>query len=108
LILTAIVDLAAGRTSLADEVPHLLAVAGWGLIAYLAAVVPPMPEAPAGGLMGRARAWLAGGGEAHHLRASAPASSTLAPSVRALRGSSGASAATGDVPDYRERRARAA
>ena len=41
LVLTAAADLAAGRTSLADEAPHLLAVAGWLLICYLAAMTPP-------------------------------------------------------------------
>jgi hypothetical protein len=41
LVITAIADLAAGRTSLSDEAPHLLAVAGWLIICYLAWVTPP-------------------------------------------------------------------
>jgi predicted anti-sigma-YlaC factor YlaD len=41
LVITAIADLAAGRTSLGDEAPHLLAVAGWLIICYLASVTPP-------------------------------------------------------------------
>jgi predicted anti-sigma-YlaC factor YlaD len=41
LVVTAVVDLAGGRTSVADEAPHLLAVAGWLVILYLASVTPP-------------------------------------------------------------------
>jgi predicted anti-sigma-YlaC factor YlaD len=41
LVVTAVIDLAAGRTSVGDEAPHLLAVAGWLMICYLALVTPP-------------------------------------------------------------------
>jgi predicted anti-sigma-YlaC factor YlaD len=41
LVVTAVIDLAAGRTSVGDEAPHLLAVAGWLMICYLASVTPP-------------------------------------------------------------------
>lgn len=40
LVGTAVVDLAAGRTSPSDELPHLLAVAGWLLLRRLAALTP--------------------------------------------------------------------
>jgi predicted anti-sigma-YlaC factor YlaD len=40
LVGTAIVDLAGGLTSLGDEAPHLLAVAGWLLLRHLAALMP--------------------------------------------------------------------
>ena len=46
LVTTAAVDLAVGRTGLADETPHVLAVAGWLLLRYLAAAAPPMAEDP--------------------------------------------------------------
>ena len=36
LVVTAVVDLMAGRTSLSDEAPHLLVVAGWLLLHRLA------------------------------------------------------------------------
>jgi predicted anti-sigma-YlaC factor YlaD len=45
LVVTAVIDMAAGRTSAADEAPHLLAVAGWLLICYLAARTPPAAAA---------------------------------------------------------------
>src|SRR5437762_3458898 len=41
LVVTAAIDAAGGRTSLADEAPHLLAVAGWLMLRYLASVTPP-------------------------------------------------------------------
>jgi len=41
LVLTAVIDLAGGRTSPWEEAPHLLAVGGWLLIRYLARVTPP-------------------------------------------------------------------
>jgi predicted anti-sigma-YlaC factor YlaD len=44
LVVTAVADLAAGRTSLGDEAPHLVAVAGWLIICYLASVTPPTAE----------------------------------------------------------------
>lgn len=40
LVLTAVIDLIAGRTTLADESPHLLAVAGWLLLSRAAALAP--------------------------------------------------------------------
>jgi hypothetical protein len=46
LVLTAALDLAAGRTDLWDEAPHLLVVAGWLLLRRLAAVAPPTWEQP--------------------------------------------------------------
>jgi predicted anti-sigma-YlaC factor YlaD len=45
LILTAVIDLAAGRTSPGDEAPHLLALAGWLLLRRLSAFTPdPIEE----------------------------------------------------------------
>ncbi len=45
LILTAVIDLALGRTSPGDEAPHLLAVAGWLLLRRLSAFTPaPIEE----------------------------------------------------------------
>jgi len=40
LVVTAVVDLLAGRTSPADETPHLLAVAGWMLLHITARLEP--------------------------------------------------------------------
>jgi predicted anti-sigma-YlaC factor YlaD len=40
LVATAIADLVSGRTGIGDEAPHLLAVVGWLLIAYVAAATP--------------------------------------------------------------------
>jgi predicted anti-sigma-YlaC factor YlaD len=40
LVVTAVADLVSGRTGIGDEAPHLLAVVGWLLIAYLAAATP--------------------------------------------------------------------
>jgi hypothetical protein len=53
LVLTAIVDLALGHTSLTDEAPHLLVVAGWLLLHRLAVVAPPSFDRPQS-----LRAWL--------------------------------------------------
>jgi hypothetical protein len=44
LVLTAVLDLLAGRTSLADEAPHLIVVVGWLLLSRLATVAPPTWE----------------------------------------------------------------
>ena len=52
LVATAVIDLVRGRTTAADEAPHLLAVAGWLLICGLAATTPPGVSEP--------RSWLAG------------------------------------------------
>ena len=46
LVLTAALDLVAGRTGLSDEAPHLLVVAGWLLLRWLASVAPPTWERP--------------------------------------------------------------
>jgi predicted anti-sigma-YlaC factor YlaD len=40
LVVTAIADLVSGRTGVADEAPHALAVVGWLLLAYVAAATP--------------------------------------------------------------------
>ena len=40
LVVTAVADLVSGRTGIGDEAPHLLAVAGWLLLAYVAAATP--------------------------------------------------------------------
>lgn len=42
LVLTALVDLLAGRTTLADEAPHLLVLAGWLLLGRLDPGEPPL------------------------------------------------------------------
>ncbi len=44
LVVTAATDVAMGRTSLADEAPHLLPVAGWLLVCYLSWAAPPARE----------------------------------------------------------------
>ncbi len=41
LLVTAAIDLVSGRTSAGDEAPHLLTLAGWLLVCYLAWVTPP-------------------------------------------------------------------
>jgi len=46
LVVTALVDLALGRTGLLDEAPHLLVVAGWLLVRRLAALAPPSWDRP--------------------------------------------------------------
>jgi predicted anti-sigma-YlaC factor YlaD len=57
LVLTAVIDMVADRTSAADEAPHLLAFAGWLLICYLAAraPAPTAAERSAGGAV--LRSW---------------------------------------------------
>jgi predicted anti-sigma-YlaC factor YlaD len=40
LVVTALIDLAGGRTTFSDEAPHLLAVAGWLFLRQLAALMP--------------------------------------------------------------------
>jgi predicted anti-sigma-YlaC factor YlaD len=47
LVTTALIDVAAGRTSAAGELPHLLAVAGWLLLRRLVALTRPLGEDPA-------------------------------------------------------------
>jgi predicted anti-sigma-YlaC factor YlaD len=44
LILTAAIDLLAGRTSAGDEAPHLIAVAGWLLLCRLSTLTPSSGE----------------------------------------------------------------
>lgn len=44
LIATAVLDLLAGRTSLGDEAPHLLVLAGWLLLRRAATLMPPEEE----------------------------------------------------------------
>jgi len=53
LVTTACIDLVAGRTSVTDEAPHLLCVAGWLLLHRLTALQPagaptpvPLAEGP--------------------------------------------------------------
>lgn len=46
LVLTATVDLVAGHTTLLDEAPHLMVVAGWILLWRLAGLAPPSDERP--------------------------------------------------------------
>jgi hypothetical protein len=58
LMVTALIDLAAGRTSVADEAPHLLAVAGWLMICYLASVTPPTAATARPALAARLRSRL--------------------------------------------------
>ena len=47
LVATAVIDLAMGRTTLLDEAPHLLTVAGWLLIRRVAFLTPPTVAEPA-------------------------------------------------------------
>lgn len=46
LVATAVIDLLAGRTSLSDEVPHLLAVVGWLFLWRISALAPPATDQP--------------------------------------------------------------
>jgi predicted anti-sigma-YlaC factor YlaD len=46
LVATAVIDLLAGRTTLSDEMPHLLAVLGWLLLRELAALTPMAEDGP--------------------------------------------------------------
>lgn len=57
LIVTAVIDLVAGRTSAGDEAPHLLAVAGWLMIRYLAVRTPPAAAARNARPGGFQRSW---------------------------------------------------
>ncbi len=51
LVLTAVIDLAGGRTTVWDELPHLVAVAGWLMIRGLAASTPPATTQSRPGLL---------------------------------------------------------
>jgi predicted anti-sigma-YlaC factor YlaD len=53
LLVTAVIDLAAGRTTLLDEAPHLLTIAGWLLLELLSRRVPDQREHPGLGVSGR-------------------------------------------------------
>ena len=57
LVVTAVVDLMAGRTSLSDEAPHLLVVAGWLILHRLATIAPPTSERPWSALAAAGKAW---------------------------------------------------
>lgn len=46
LVLTALIDLGAARTTVGDEAPHLLAVAGWLLLHRLSMLTPSPSEMP--------------------------------------------------------------
>jgi hypothetical protein len=46
LVVTAALDLAAGRTDVSDEAPHLLVLAGWLLLWRVATIAPPTWERP--------------------------------------------------------------
>jgi len=46
LVATAIIDLISGRTTPSDELPHLLAVAGWLLLGRMAALAPSSADEP--------------------------------------------------------------
>jgi predicted anti-sigma-YlaC factor YlaD len=101
LVVTAVIDLAAGRTSLGDEAPHLLTVAGWLMICYLAATTPPATAAARGSGAGAAlRSWrafaagrrnqpaariAAGAGWPSARPASAATASARVPATRAVR-----------------------
>jgi len=78
LVLTAVVDLVAGRTDLADEVPHLLVVVGWLLLRRLASIVPPTWERPRGVMATIGAAWLALTGRRVHDLEVASLDTTLA------------------------------
>jgi predicted anti-sigma-YlaC factor YlaD len=51
LVVTAVADLLRGRTGLGDEAPHLLAVAGWLLLVYVAAATPSTTRDPGWSIM---------------------------------------------------------
>jgi predicted anti-sigma-YlaC factor YlaD len=57
LVVTAIVDIAAGRTTIGDEAPHLLCVTGWLLLRHLAELTPGSGGArpSLGAMLARAR-----------------------------------------------------
>ncbi len=57
LVVTAALDLAANRTDLSDEAPHLIVVVGWLLLWRLAAVTPPSWERPRSALTGMSGMW---------------------------------------------------
>ncbi len=57
LVVTAALDLAANRTDLSDEAPHLIVVVGWLLLWRLAAVTPPSWERPRSALTAISGMW---------------------------------------------------
>jgi predicted anti-sigma-YlaC factor YlaD len=56
LVVTAVLDLVGGRTDMGDEVPHLLAVVGWLLLAYVASATPSTTLDPSWSLVPVVRA----------------------------------------------------
>ncbi len=63
LISSATLDLMAHRTTLSDEAPHLITLAGWLLIVFLARSTPEVGTSPGTGLrsdIGHAQAWILG------------------------------------------------
>jgi predicted anti-sigma-YlaC factor YlaD len=66
LAVTAVADLAGGRTSVGEEAPHLLAIAGWLLICHLAATCPPTAGAAVLPAWPRARSLLPAGVTRRH------------------------------------------
>jgi predicted anti-sigma-YlaC factor YlaD len=88
LVVTALIDLALDHTSLTDEAPHLLVVAGWLLLRRLAVLAPPSFDRPQhlraglGGLWParseerRARGWTSGAGQRPETVMSEPSRTT--------------------------------
>ena len=55
LVATAVIDLLAGRTTPSDELPHLLAVAGWLLLWRISGLVSPTADEPTFSLLAPVR-----------------------------------------------------
>ena len=53
LLITAVIDLIAGRTTLLDEAPHLLTISGWLLLELLVRLTPDLQQRPGLALSGR-------------------------------------------------------
>jgi predicted anti-sigma-YlaC factor YlaD len=53
LLITAVIDLAAGRTTLLDEAPHLLTIGGWLLLEALVRFTPDRQRRPGLAISGR-------------------------------------------------------
>ena len=87
LAVTAVADLTSGLTSAGDEAPHLLAIAGWLLVRYLAATCPPAldtPAPPARLRGGPSAVWRAAGFRRHTVRAETAGTSLAALSRHGL------------------------
>lgn len=100
LVVTAVIDLASGRTTAADEAPHLLAVVGWLLIRGLAATTPPAVAEPRSRLAGAIRSRLrvptwGGAGSTAGLDSPAALHSPAAAWARAASGPAGGSGDAG-------------